>query len=131
MHLLPSNDSVAKTRVASLDEHAFRRRIPEVGPAPDMVEDDLPSNLEYLDDSFSATAGLKVLDDEESDEFYPGDPSHTGEQTGVVETYGGETIRLLDPHGLHPVEHYFDSLPPDSADESSQYVPSSFLATIY
>ncbi|GJE87153.1 autophagy-related protein 2 [Phanerochaete sordida] len=113
--------SSSKDLLASLDEQAFLQRVPEVGPAPDMVEDDLPSNLEYLDDSFSATAGLKVLDDDESDEFYPQDPNSTGDQTGVIATYGGETIRLLDPEGLHPVQHYFDTLPPDSADESSQY----------
>jgi autophagy-related protein 2 len=109
---------------ASLDEHAFRRRIPEVGPAPDMIEDDLPKNLDYLDDSFSATAGLKVLSDDDSDDFYPEDPDRVTDQTGVIGTYGGETIRLFDPEGLHIVEHHFDTLPPDSADESSQLVPS-------
>ncbi|EKM55349.1 uncharacterized protein PHACADRAFT_208868 [Phanerochaete carnosa HHB-10118-sp] len=113
--------SSGKSLMASIDEHAFRRRIPEVGPAPDMVDDDLPSNLEYLDDSFSAAAGLKVLDDDESDEFYPQDPSSVGDQRGVVGAYGGETIRLLDSQGLRPVEHYFDAFPPDSADESFQY----------
>ena len=87
-----------------------------------MIDDDLPSNLDYLDDSFSATAGLKVLSDDESDEFYPEDPDQTRDQTGVIATYGGETIRLLDPQGLHIVEHYFDTLPSDSADESSQFV---------
>ena len=44
--------------VASLDEDAFRRP-PEVGPAPDMIYDDVPTKLEYLDVSFSASAGLR------------------------------------------------------------------------
>ena len=105
-----------------MDENAFRGRIPEVGPPPDMMDDDVPTNLDYLDDSFSAAAGLKVLSDDESDDFYPEDPNRLNDQTGVVATYGGETIRLLDPEGLHIKEHHFDTLPPDSADESSQFV---------
>lgn len=90
-----------------------------------MVEDDLPSNLDYLDDSFSATAGLRALDDDEfEDEFTPDESGYSPitDQTGVISVYGGETIRLLDPAGLHIVEHHFDTLPPDSADESSLYV---------
>lgn len=108
--------------VASLDEHAFRQRVPEIGPAPDMIEDDLPSNLDYLDESFSASAGLKALEDDEEDEFYPDGPTSFTDQIGVVATYGGETIRILDPEGLQVIEHYFETLPPDSADESSLWV---------
>lgn len=85
-----------------------------------MIDDDLPSNLDYLDQSFSASAGLTALDDDEDDEFYPEDPAQLANQLGVVATHGGETIRLLDPKGLKIIEHHFDALPPDSADESSQ-----------
>lgn len=84
-----------------------------------MIEDDLPSNLDYLDQSFSASAGLTALDEEE-DEFYLENSTQFSDQEGIVATYGGETIRLLDHDGLHIAEHYFDTLPPDAADESSQ-----------
>lgn len=94
-----------------------------------MVDDDLPNNLDYLDQSFNASAGLMALDDEDEDDFYPEDPTQFADQTGVIATYGGETIRLLDPEGLHPVEHYFDTLPPDSADESSQCVSILVLSS--
>ncbi len=116
-------------RPASLDEHAFRRRIPEVGPAPDFINDDLPSNLDYLDDSFSATAGLRELpSDDELDGF--GSDDHSSEilvqndQPGVIFKYGGETIRLLNPEGLHLIDNYFETLPPDAADESAQCAPN-------
>ncbi|THG98961.1 hypothetical protein EW026_g3308 [Hermanssonia centrifuga] len=115
-----------RSLIASLDEHAFRRRIPEVGPAPDFINDDLPSNLDYLDDSFSATAGLRELpSDDELDGF--GSDDHSSEilvqndQPGVIFKYGGETIRLLNPEGLHLIDNYFETLPPDAADESAQY----------
>lgn len=128
---IASSTMSGKNLMASVDEHAFHQSILEIGPAPDMVDDDLPNNLEYLDDSFSAAAGLKVLDDDNSDEFYPEDPSTMGDQSGVIGVYGGETIRLLNPEGLHPVEHYFDTLPPDSADESSQYGETTLKVRVH
>ncbi|KAI0345175.1 hypothetical protein BDW22DRAFT_1370943 [Trametopsis cervina] len=107
---------------ASLDEHAFRRTIPQVGAAPDMVDDDLPTNLDYLDDSFSATAGLRELDDDDLDEFSAEEvPVNITDHTGLLSAYGGETIRLFDPQGLKIVENYFETLPPEATDESAQY----------
>lgn len=104
---------------ASLDEHAFRR-IPEVGAAPDMISDDLPSNPDYLDQSFSATAGLREITDDDLDDFGVEDNNPTTmEQPGVVSKHGGETIRMLQPT-LHTVEHHFDALPPDANDEGLQ-----------
>lgn len=99
--------------LASLDEQAFYR-LPEVGAAPDMIMDDLPSNPEYLDSSFGAAAGLREFDDEDLEDFdegeilsssaAPGDP-------GIISNVGGETIRMLRPEGIPMVENYFDSLP--------------------
>ena len=115
---LPSHSHL---RVASLDEHAFRRTVPQVGAAPDMVDDDLPTNPDYLDDSFSATAGLRELDDEDLDEFDADDMQvNIADQTGLLSAYGGETIRLFDPKGLKVVENYFETLPPEATDESAQ-----------
>lgn len=102
----------------SIDQHAFRS-IPEVGAAPDMIYDDLPSNPDYLDVSFGAAAGLRELND---DDITMDDPSET-EQTdhanlpsysadhSVVSSVGGETIKLLNPNGLHVVENFFNTLP--------------------
>lgn len=108
---------------ASVDEMAFNR-MPEVGPPPDMVNDDLPTNMDYLDESFGAAAGLREFRDEDLDDFdvddnnidksspIPGAPA-------IVSKVGGETVKMLRPEGLRHVEHYFDTLPPDTTDSSS------------
>jgi autophagy-related protein 2 len=112
--------------LSSVDEHAFRR-VPEVGPAPDMIYDDLPSNLDYLDASFGTAAGLRELRDDDLDEFDPEDaesgrvtPTQGSQQLGITSNGGGETIKMLRP--LNIVEHHFETLPPDSAGGNSEYV---------
>ena len=84
-----------------------------------MIYDDLPSNPDYLDVSFGTAAGLRELDDDDldmddqsrSEQMDSTDsPSHSADN-GVVSSVGGETIRLLDPVGLHVVENYFNTLP--------------------
>lgn len=107
---------------ASLDEEAFRQ-LPEVGSAPDMISDDLPSNLDYLDESFGAAAGLRELDDE-FDEFGVNDPASSSsaraDQPGVISSYGGETIKILSPEGLRINYAHFLTMTPDSVDGSSR-----------
>lgn len=101
-----------------MDESAFRRA-PVIGPLPDMIDDDLPTNLEYLDASFGAAAGLRPIEDED-DEFYPEDnsaPSHDSEQ--IVSRHGGETIKMFSPT-INYVEHFYDTLTPSSVDYASE-----------
>ncbi|PIL24008.1 hypothetical protein GSI_13759 [Ganoderma sinense ZZ0214-1] len=108
--------------LASLDEQAFKR-LPEVGAAPDMIDDDLPTNVDYLDEHFGAAAGLRDFSDEEFAETdmegsyvqHPG----VGGPTGVTAAFGGETIRIFRPEGLHIVENYFETLPPDPGEAAS------------
>ncbi len=112
-----------RARLASLDEQAFRR-LPEVGAAPDMIDDDLPTNPDYLDEHFGAAAGLRELSDDEFDESDPDSPSVVPDvetPAGVTSAFGGETIRMLRPDGIHVVENYFDTLPPDPG-EAARYV---------
>lgn len=113
----------------SIDQHAFQR-VPEVGAAPDMINDDLPSNPDYLDVSFGAAAGLRELDDDDLDmdgssqsQLMGGakPPSHPAD-AGVVSSVGGETIKVLDPNGLHGVENFFNTLPA-LVETSPQCVP--------
>lgn len=103
-----------------MDDLAFKR-VPEVGPAPDMIYDDLPTNPDYLDESFGAAAGLRELRDEDLDDFDVDDNVDTGPRAaggGIVSKVGGETVKMLRPEGLRIVEHYFDTLPPDTSDGS-------------
>jgi autophagy-related protein 2 len=84
-----------------------------------MINDDLPSNPDYLDVSFGAAAGLRELEDDdlEMDDPSPSQvigrakpPSYPAD-TGVISSVGGETIKVLDPNGLHVVENFFNTLP--------------------
>ncbi|EIW60338.1 uncharacterized protein TRAVEDRAFT_63914 [Trametes versicolor FP-101664 SS1] len=109
-----------RSMLSSLDEQAFRR-VPEVGAAPDMIEDDLPTNPDYLDESFGAAAGLRELSDDEFDESdVEGSYTPLGAEDprGVTSAWGGETVRILRPEGIRVVENYFETLPPDQGDSS-------------
>ncbi|KAI1795867.1 hypothetical protein LXA43DRAFT_989826 [Ganoderma leucocontextum] len=112
----------SRSLLASLDEHAFKR-LPEVGAAPDMIEDDLPTNPDYLDEHFGAAAGLREFSDEEFEEsdMESSYVQHAGAEgpKGAMATFGGETIRMLRPKGLHIVENYFETLPPDAGEAAS------------
>ncbi|KAH9005264.1 ATG C terminal domain-containing protein [Lactarius hatsudake] len=101
-----------------------------------MINDDLPSNLDYLDVSFGTAAGLRELDDDDLDT----DDSSQSEITGIanpsshptdkniISRVGGETVKLLDPSGLQTVENFFNTLPalveasPRLAEELSRVV---------
>jgi autophagy-related protein 2 len=95
-----------------------------------MINDDLPSNPDYLDVSFGAAAGLRELDDDDLDmddssqsQLMGGAklPSYPAD-AGVVSSVGGETIKVLDPNGLHAVENFFNTSPA-LVETSPQYVP--------
>jgi len=85
-----------------------------------MIYDDLPSNPDYLDVSFGAAAGLRELDDDDdldmdgssqSKQMGSANPPSYPADKGVISSVGGETIKLLDPSGLHGVENFFNTLP--------------------
>ncbi|KAG2157198.1 hypothetical protein DEU56DRAFT_8443 [Suillus clintonianus] len=103
--------------MASLDEQAFRR-IPDVGNAADMISDDLPTNLDYLDESFGSAAGLRELRDDDLEDFDVQEDGRTtpvAGETGVVSNVGGETIRIIKP--IRPIEHYYDTIPPENTGD--------------
>jgi len=98
----------------SFDEEAFRTA-PEIGTAPDMIRDDLPTNLDYLDASFGAAAGLRELTEGDLDDFTDTQTFPPSNQApGVVSNVGGETVRILKPFQF--VDDYHQSLPPDMSD---------------
>lgn len=99
---------------ASLDEQAFARP-PEFTADADMIRDDLPSNTEYLEDSFGAAAGFRDLTEDDLDDFDDPDVPVAGYARDVNAAIASaqETIRILDPLGVRPVEYYFDNLTPE------------------
>lgn len=106
---------------ASVEDLAFKK-MPEVGPAPDMIFDDLPTNLDYLDESFGAAAGLRELVDEDLDQFSDDeiDIQTSSDDPHIVSRIGGETIKVFDAKGLDVVEDYYMSIPPDNSRNSPQ-----------
>ncbi|KAJ7581343.1 hypothetical protein C8J56DRAFT_959789 [Mycena floridula] len=124
--------------LSSVDDLAFKR-VPDVGSAPDMIYDDLPTNLDYLDESFGAAAGLRELRDDDLEDFdleealpepyvhTPGSPP----PSGLVSKVGGETIKMLHPDGIKYVENYYDTLKPDSENNNSELGRTSFRFIIH
>jgi hypothetical protein len=116
---------------ANIDEHAFRRA-PELGPAGDMIDDDLPTNPDYLGESFGAAAGLQELSDEEFQDldepeevegsYYEDRRTPTPSSAGPTDNISGATVRMLDPRGIHFEENYFDHLPPQDENQAPEYV---------
>ncbi|TRM57600.1 hypothetical protein BD626DRAFT_514419 [Schizophyllum amplum] len=93
-----------------VDEQAYPR-VPDIGPAPDLIIDDLPTNPDYLDESFGAAAGLRELRDDDLEDFDDEAeeiPVYTpsGSQAGVISRVGGETIKILRPEGIHITENH-------------------------
>lgn len=87
-----------------------------------MINDDLPTNPEYLDESFGAAGGLRELLPEDLDDFPEGEdyaPStllaaSAGE--GLISKIGGETIRMLRPGRINIEENHFNTLPAEAID---------------
>lgn len=94
--------------------------MPEIGPTPDMISDDLPTNPEYLDASFGAAGGFRELEDDDLDDnFYPEDTSSRYSQQAsgtVISKVGGETIKMFVP-AISVDENFFNTLPAGVLDE--------------
>ncbi|KAF5373651.1 hypothetical protein D9758_000606 [Tetrapyrgos nigripes] len=120
-----SEHESASTLMSSIDDLAFKR-VPEIGPAPDMIFDDLPTNMDYLDESFGAAAGLREFVDDDLEDF-PGEETEfasrneEAQSPGVISKYGGETIRMLRPEPINIIEHHFDNLPPVAENGTSEF----------
>lgn len=125
---ITEEEHMQKGLLGSLDEEAFKK-LPEVGAAPDMINDHLPSNLDYLDESFGTAAGFREIRDDEFDE--EDIPVSDANAEGVVSSVGGETIRILSDSGIKIVEHHFDNLPPDAVDDTSHYGETSLRVRLH
>ncbi|KAG8750363.1 autophagy- protein 2 [Ceratobasidium sp. 428] len=124
--------------LSEIDDETFRRE-PAVF-TPDMIDDDLPTNLDYLDESFGAAAGLMDLSDDEllepsADEAemsesmldsraalqeetrYSNDMNPSASRTTILDEdlrkRGEETIRMLGSEEIHVIEDYFETIEPD------------------
>nr|XP_031857747.1 uncharacterized protein CI109_006842 [Kwoniella shandongensis]KAA5524819.1 hypothetical protein CI109_006842 [Kwoniella shandongensis] len=98
---------------ASVDEDAFNR-IPDIVAGADMIEDDLPHNLDYLDHATRRSANIPSTD------------SITGESLRAWQSadgegeIGAETIKILLREAFDMEVDYWESLPvlsKESGDE--------------
>lgn len=101
-----------------------------------MIYDDLPTNMDYLDESFGAAAGLRELRDDDLDEFdvegpNVGCPGDILNGVGVVSKVGGETIKMLRPEGIKVIENYFRTVPPQNTDKEYVIKSLSFPSLIF
>lgn len=113
-----------------MDDNAFKQP-PTIGPEPDMVEDDLPKNSEFIDASYGAAAGARPLTEEDLEDFDDDDdddvdgrltPTLGASTDRIVSNVGGETVRLLSVEGIQIVEGYFDHLPAEIATAPSRSI---------
>ncbi|KAF8516917.1 hypothetical protein BU17DRAFT_50360 [Hysterangium stoloniferum] len=110
--------------VESVDENAFTR-MPDFGPAPDMIYDDLPKNSEYLNTSFGAAGRHQEL---EGSDMLGARHSSLGSTVGgpqstedIISNFGGETIRMLDSRGIRLTEGYFENIQEDTPNLKAGY----------
>ncbi|KAL4267314.1 Autophagy-related protein 2 [Pleurotus pulmonarius] len=124
---------------STVEEHAFNVN-PEVGPAIDMIHDDLPTNVYYLDEHFGSAAGLRELRDDDLDDFDGGDDIVSGgpvdvsltlRNTGVTSDVGSETVKMLQPQGINIVENYYDSLPAIPEDGGVERGPTTLQVRVH
>lgn len=109
---------------ASLDEEAFRR-MPDLSSGVDMIDDDLPTNLDYLDTATKQPANEVVADKTTGETLRSW---QTDEQSDFSHTEGDPnnfTIRILlkEPISLQD-ENYWDNLQGQQAAQITEYVTS-------
>jgi autophagy-related protein 2 len=102
---------------ASIDEDAFNR-IPELISGADLIEDDLPTNLDYLD---HATRHSEVNADRATGETLRSWQTTEGDVDSRLNSeVNGETIKVLYHEPFEMEEDYWDTLPPTSRGYSDE-----------
>lgn len=105
---------------ASLDEEAFRR-MPDLTSGVDMIDDDLPTNLDYLDTATKQPANEVVADKTTGETLRSW---QTDADNDFVQTEGDSsdgTIRILlkEPIDLED-ENYWDNLQSQQAPQNAE-----------
>ena len=104
---------------ASVDEEAFNR-MPDITSGADLIEDDLPTNPDYLERSTKRASGLQNDQQQEIlSSWQPGGHGDDVDQSLSAEL-NGETIRILYDQPLETEENYWDKLPVVTDDYSDE-----------
>lgn len=117
--LLPQSVATLADFLGSIDEDTFRR-LPDPTSGLDLMEDDLPTNLDYLDatarrgkrqTSGDSAEGLRSWQTEEDDILHG---NH------LAAEINGETIKMLYSGPFDMREDYWDNLPPLDAGAANE-----------
>jgi autophagy-related protein 2 len=100
---LVSSHSPSRLTLDSIEENAFRQ-IPDISSGADLIEDDLPTNLDYLDAATLPRQGIST-DRSTGESLRSWQATH---DDGTVEV--GETVKIL-VHDFEMDENYWDNLP--------------------
>jgi autophagy-related protein 2 len=87
----------------SIEENAFRQ-IPDISSGADLIEDDLPTNLDYLDTATRPRQGIST-DRSTGESLRSWQATH---DDGTAEV--GETVKVL-VEDFEMDENYWDNLP--------------------
>ncbi|QRV75478.1 autophagy-related protein 2 [Ceratobasidium sp. AG-Ba] len=135
---MDANPTDTRGMMSEVEDNTFRRRPAAI--AADMVDDDLPTNSDYLDESFGPAGGLmefsedeligessdegamseSVLDSRAGLEATSPKSTHTSASTSETsipaednQNRWGETVRMLVSEDIHVIEDYFETIEPD------------------
>ena len=98
----------------SIEEDAFRQ-IPDISSGADWIEDDLPTNLDYLDTATRPRQGI-ATDRTTGESLRSWQATHDDGSADV-----GETVKVLMEH-FEVDENYWDNLPDLEPGYGNEYV---------
>ena len=95
-----------------MDDEAFRQ-LPDLTSGLDLVEDDLPNNLDYLDST--AARQVKGADAAHKEGMQSWETEHDEYAAPAESMFAaevkGETVKILVDGPVELVEHYWETLP--------------------
>ena len=105
----------------SIEEDAFRQ-IPDISSGADLIEDDLPTNLDYLDTATRPRQGI-ATDRTTGESLRSWQATHDDGSADV-----GETVKVLLEH-FEADENYWDNLPDMEPSYGNEWVYDCFMST--
>lgn len=114
---LPSSTADSTPLTASVDPAAFKQAAP-LQDYPEILDDDVPTNLDYLVDALNQTSMRPKGAGR-------GGSSSSQAQGGLISEVDGETIRMLTPRGIEIVDDWLTVLRVDAKDLKYVFLTSS------
>ncbi|KAG8940274.1 autophagy- protein 2, partial [Tulasnella sp. 408] len=122
--------------MASIDENAFASA-PEVDIGGDLIQDDLPTNPDFLDTAYGTSGGVTVYSDDEFEDLSPIDESApvvsgstpSTPESKTLSAFKGETVKILASGPINIIEDFYDTVTP-LEDETGPLFDYALIARI-